>query len=663
MSGEDRRLPRVPRRDPRRPDLHAGNDARPPRARDSYTVTVVAVDSLGAISAPSAPLKSRPNPRPRTGRRRPRCWPRPTRASTTSRPTTSRSAWCTRPTSNAGPGRGHRQRRSARHRLGGARDRGDAAAELPEPAREEQILNEPAAGRRMIEQLASLCETYRYQGIQVDFEGAPPAERNGFTAFITALAARLHEQGEKLSTIVTAKNENIKSGRAAMYNDAALSVVSDYVFVLDWGLHWTTSKPGGIDELPWFKKVAEYTATCPTGASSCSACRCTGSTGRTEAAPATPARHWSTATSALENEFGAHPRMGHRSRRSALLLHRNGVQHSVWYTDKQSSEARVALAQSLGLGSACGTWATRTSRSGKSPGWAGEAGADRARRWRSVCSGAVRDRRRADRVAIAPRRPLHRDPAGVRAGGRARLVGRPGGSRRGGRCGVSDLLRMRAPGAGADGARPTPKSRLRRRARIVELPRFSCQDGRPCTDPDRPALRARTLARLAEIAAPLVRGPEPRPRERRRPRTAMRSGVRRRARPRLHAEGHKLAVDVDGVTAKIPRPRAGLYDDRALAAAADNVFVMAWGTHWEGSWPGPIAPLSYVRASPVPRLAAPRAASCSARRCTASTGPSRRVVHPHSGRPRCSTPMCSPWPVGRGDPGARPAVDELTFAY
>src|SRR5262249_4490761 len=104
------------------------------------------------------------------------------------------------------------------------------------PIDEDEILNEPAAGEAMINQLASLGETYGYQGIQVDFEGAQPTERNPFTAWITALAERLHAQGEKLSTIVTAKYYNVQSGRAAMYDDAALSVPSDYMFVLDWGL-------------------------------------------------------------------------------------------------------------------------------------------------------------------------------------------------------------------------------------------------------------------------------------------------------------------------------------------------------------------------------------------------------------------------------------------
>ena len=62
----------------------------------------------------------------------------------------------------------------------------------------------------------------------------------------------------------------------------------------------------------------------------------------------------------------------------------------------------------------------------------------------------------------------------------------------------------------------------------------------------------------------------------------------------LHAHGKKLTVDVDGVTHEDARVGTGFYDDRALAAVADYVFVIAWGTHWEGSQAGPIAPLSFV---------------------------------------------------------------------
>jgi spore germination protein len=131
---------------------------------------------------------------------------------------------------------------------------------------------------------------------------------------------------------------------------------------------------------------------------------------------------------------------------------------------------------------------------------------------------------------------------------------------------------------------------------LADLPRFSCQDGatvhRILTEP---RARARTLARLAALAgaanyAGLNLDLE---NDTARDRSALSSFVAALA-ARLHAEHRKLAVDVDGVLREDSHRATYLYDDRAIAADADTVFVMAWGIHWERSPPGPIAPLSYV---------------------------------------------------------------------
>jgi spore germination protein YaaH len=221
---------------------------------------------------------------------------------------------------------------------------------------EEQILNEPATRQTMIERLAVLCRENGYQGVQIDFEGAPPAERNPFTAFITLLAERLHAQGDKLSTIVTAKYFNVPTGRAAMYDDAALSVPSDYLFVLDWGLHWTTSGPGSIDEYGWFKKVAEYTATMPHRSKFVLGMPMYGLDWADGGGPAHPATALEYAgVSALAAQQGIEPQWDpvalspHFSYRDS-----EGAQHEVWFTDTQSIGARADLARSLGLG--VGLW-------------------------------------------------------------------------------------------------------------------------------------------------------------------------------------------------------------------------------------------------------------------------------------------------------------------
>ena len=134
---------------------------------------------------------------------------------------------------------------------------------------------------------------------------------------------------------------------------------------------------------------------------------------------------------------------------------------------------------------------------------------------------------------------------------------------------------------------------------IVLMPRFNCQDGptvhRILTEP---RLRAATLARLVTIgSAWLMRGVcldlENDGAE---DREALSTFVTELA-ARLHAHRRRLAVVVDGVeheNARDARMSSGFYDDRALSAVADTVFVLAWGTHWEGSAPGPISSLGYV---------------------------------------------------------------------
>jgi spore germination protein YaaH len=218
-------------------------------------------------------------------------------------------------------------------------------------AREDQILNTPSWRTALIENLAALCREHGYEGIQVDFEDAPSSDRNAFTSFITALATKLHSQGDKVSTIVTAKYYNVPTGRAAMYDDAALSAVSDYIFVLDWGLHWTTSGPGSMDEYAWFKKVAEYTATMPNLNKFVLGMPMYGidwPNGGGPGNPGTPLEYENIV--ALENVFGVLPEWDS----TALSPHftykdGSGVRHDVWFSNQQSVGARAALAQSLGL--------------------------------------------------------------------------------------------------------------------------------------------------------------------------------------------------------------------------------------------------------------------------------------------------------------------------
>ncbi len=325
----------------------------------SYKITVVAVDSLGAISAPTAPLTFETSNPPPTHGNVQAFLLASTDQSFFDLEAHYQQIGVVYPTYfSCGPG-GTVTGSDWPLVTGWARARQIAVMprlNCQNPVDEDQILNEPGAGQNMIDQLASLCESDGYAGIQIDFEGAQPAEREPFTAWITALAARLHSIGDKLSTVVTAKYYNVTTGRAAMYNDAALSVPSDYIFVLDWGLHWTTSTPGGLAELPWFTKVADYTATMPNKSKFILGMPMYGldwPNGGGSANPATPLEYDNVV--AEESEFGVLPEWEPTAAEPHFsYTDSSGVHHDVWYTDQQSLAARAQLAESLGLG--IGLW-------------------------------------------------------------------------------------------------------------------------------------------------------------------------------------------------------------------------------------------------------------------------------------------------------------------
>ncbi len=153
------------------------------------------------------------------------------------------------------------------------------------------------------------------------------------------------------------------------------------------------------------------------------------------------------------------------------------------------------------------------------------------------------------------------------------------------------------PGGGGVVGRDIPAIDSFARAQAIPVvPRFNCQDGavvhRLLSEP---GPRQELLARLAALARrPAFAGlcldlenDGPGDRE------ALSSFVAALA-EKLHRHHRRLAVAVDGVTREGPGAPYAFYDDRALSAAADTVFVMAWGTHWAGSAPGSISTLSLV---------------------------------------------------------------------
>jgi spore germination protein YaaH len=126
------------------------------------------------------------------------------------------------------------------------------------------ILTDAALRQRTLDELTALVTGHDYDGLNLDFEAAPPTDRDALTSFVTDLAARLHDAGARLSICVSAKQRDDPAHpRSGLYDYSALARAADTIFVMAWGIHWQTSAPGPIADWPWYTGVVDYVASLP----------------------------------------------------------------------------------------------------------------------------------------------------------------------------------------------------------------------------------------------------------------------------------------------------------------------------------------------------------------------------------------------------------------
>jgi spore germination protein YaaH len=322
-----------------------------------YTFTVVAVDSFGFLSTPSPPLTVSTNPPPATqGHAHAFLLASTDRAYDdfvanymsigTVYPTYYA---CDRATLEFRGVDDPRITEGARIRQVKVMPRFDCQGS----AQLHRIFTEPAARQAAIDAIAGIVQTHGYDGANVDFEAGLPTDRPMYTAFMADLAARLHASGKELSIDVSSKyQDSLTHPRSALYDYAALGRIVDTVFVMGWGIHWTTSAPGPISDLPWFTKVADYVATMPDKGRFVMGMPFYGvdwPAGGGTAHPGTPLEHASTQARAAQ--FGVTPVFDPVSAEGHFAYTDSaGVPHDVWFINARSVSARVQVAKARGLG-------------------------------------------------------------------------------------------------------------------------------------------------------------------------------------------------------------------------------------------------------------------------------------------------------------------------
>jgi spore germination protein YaaH len=124
------------------------------------------------------------------------------------------------------------------------------------------ILHDPAAMSRHINDIVALVQRENYAGIDIDYEDLPATDRKVFTTFITDLASALHDKGKTLTVALFAKTSDAgEDQRNAGQDYAAIGAAADEVRLMAYDYHWAESPPGPVAPMPWVRDVLAYAKT------------------------------------------------------------------------------------------------------------------------------------------------------------------------------------------------------------------------------------------------------------------------------------------------------------------------------------------------------------------------------------------------------------------
>lgn len=123
----------------------------------------------------------------------------------------------------------------------------------------DRLLRSKAARARAVEQMRREAARWGVNGVHLDLEAVPPADRNRLTGFVAEVARALHADGRLLTVALPAKlRDESQSAWAGAYDYRDLGRIADAVTIMTYDEHYPGSAPGPVASLPWMEKVVAY---------------------------------------------------------------------------------------------------------------------------------------------------------------------------------------------------------------------------------------------------------------------------------------------------------------------------------------------------------------------------------------------------------------------
>jgi spore germination protein len=121
----------------------------------------------------------------------------------------------------------------------------------------DEVLGDPAIRTKVIGNIAKIVSEKQYDGVNIDFELLPPKHRDNLTAFMAELYDKIHPMN-KLVIISVFPQVDVAPDVSGAYNYGELAKNCDFLQIMTYDHHWSTSPPGPIADIHWYEKNIQY---------------------------------------------------------------------------------------------------------------------------------------------------------------------------------------------------------------------------------------------------------------------------------------------------------------------------------------------------------------------------------------------------------------------
>jgi spore germination protein YaaH len=132
-----------------------------------------------------------------------------------------------------------------------------AAADGAQPQWASQMIHDATLRAQHEQAIVDLVTSKGYDGIDLDYEHLPDADKAAFSQFAAELGAKLHARGKTLSFAVG----GLVNAKYSHWDYDALSVAADQLHVMGYDYHYLGSHPGPVAPLGWIQQVLAYIGT------------------------------------------------------------------------------------------------------------------------------------------------------------------------------------------------------------------------------------------------------------------------------------------------------------------------------------------------------------------------------------------------------------------